>query len=171
MAQALRDNKTVEMLVLEGSFSSRGVKTDLRIELPVQCLTGRQPQEVVDLSKSGELGRVSCDLIGSLVCENTTIQTLEMSETKAGRIIIAENDGSFLFEALFSAELSSPSLQTLHLNGVGLGDMGTKRVFEALVAMPYPNLKCLRLDSNEITGGTSAGQAMMAYLNDHANCS
>ena len=38
LAQALRANKTVDTLVLEGSFSSRGVKTELRIELPVQVV-------------------------------------------------------------------------------------------------------------------------------------
>eukprot|EP00966_Prymnesium_polylepis_P169920 3928273-Prymnesium_polylepis.1 len=170
LAQALRANKKVETLNLEGSFSSRGVKTDLRIVLPVQDLTGHHPQAVVDLSESGELGRISSDLIGALVCENTDITCLDLSETQAGRIIIAENDGAFIFDSLFTGDMKSPSLQTIHLSSIGLGDIGVKRVFEALVATTYPNLSCLRLDSNEITGGTSAGQAMTNFLQDMQKC-
>ena len=124
------------------------------------------------MADAPELGRISSDLIGALLCENTTVTTLSLSETQAGRIIIAENDGSFLLDALFSVDLpSSPSLHTLNLSGVGLGDIGTKRVFESLVATPYPNLAHLRLDSNEITGATSTGTVMTTFLQDPEKCS
>ena len=84
LALALRTNRMVATLVLEGSFSSRGVKTELRMELPVQALVGHQPLQGVDLSSSGEIGRISCDLIGALVCENSSIETLDLSRTQVG---------------------------------------------------------------------------------------
>ena len=79
--------------------------------------------------------------------------------------MVAENDGAFLFDSLFAVDQpNSPSLRTLNLSGIKLGDMGTKRVFEALVATPYPNLEHFRLDSNEITGTGPSGSAMASFL-------
>ena len=38
------------------------------------------------------------------------------------------------------------------------------------MATPYPNLECLRLDRNEITGQGAAGAGMTAFLQDQEKC-
>ena len=162
LSQALCGNTTITSLTLEGSYSSHGNKTELRIELPVQALVGSDVQPMVDLSEAGELGRLSCDLIGQLCADNASLTTLNLSDTAVGRIVVAEGDGEFIFRSLFPATGHS-SLHTLYLNNVGLGDAGGKRIFEALGTGLYSRVIALTLDSNELTGVTS-GPAMTAYL-------
>ena len=102
-------------------MSSHGTKTQLRVLLPIQELTGTTGTSEVSLTDAGELSRVSLDLIGCLIDANTSIGSLDISRTSLGRVVMAEGSAEFIFKSLVPSG-GGTSLHTLFMNDVALGE-------------------------------------------------
>ena len=141
LARALRGNQSLQRLVLQ--FESDGKKSAIDVTLHVQELTGVHPVPKLDLTDgaSGEINHVACTLVGLLMAENTSTDTLKINPGPGA-------EGGKVIDALDAAKGSA--LRALDLCGVGLGDRGGPSVFASLAGGKCANLTSLKLARNEL---------------------
>ena len=166
LAEALRWNFVLKELKLE--HPTKG--TDMTIAtLPVQQLNGTKKMSHIDLWNCGEkkeggtidkgpLARFACAIVGAILAENQTIQSLRINPGPA-------SDGGGILEHLQRANKSS--LRMLDVAGIGLGDRGGSKLFESLQGGLCTNIHDLRLSGNSLADHAIGPLMVEVLRNDY----
>ena len=170
LALALQGNQTLLKLELHNTTRTGGVSI---INLPVPQLNGMAASAVdvkhVDLSSTvvdGHLGRVACEIIGSLVAVNTSVRSLDLSNTGVGVAIGSEGDHHFLWRSLCASKVAP--LCELNLSNVGLDDKGGQKLLSSLQkglqirGSGYDKIVSLSLAQNNL--GSATGSMLKEVL-------
>jgi len=143
IGSALRANSTLERLVLSGDCT-----------LPVQTLSGRQPQASVSMSRR-MLGALAGCILSELVAFNASLTTLDLSHNKLGQ----RDDAAVLAiaNAVRSQRAKAAKLTSLILRSNYIGGRGVQALADALAH--NQTLRLLDLSSNEIEVADALGLA------------
>jgi len=134
IGSALRANRKLERLVLSHECT-----------LPVQALSGRQPQPSVSMSRR-MIGALAGCILSELVAYNTSLTTLDLSHNKLGQ----RDDAAVIAiaNAVHTQVATSAKLTTLILRSNYIGGRGVRALADALTHNQM--LRLLDLSSNEI---------------------
>ena len=185
LAMALRGNSTLNMLDIV-HVSRTGGQSLIRLPVPELNGSGKY-QTTVDMSLTcleGSLGRVACEIMGTLVATNTTLQCLDLSNTGVGVAIGSEGEGGhILFRPL--CESKTCPLNELVLNNIQLNDKAGAKLLSSLSqglgtkASGYEKITSLCLANNELGAQTGhllkevlwgeRAPCVLKYLDLHSN--
>ena len=178
LALALRGNSTLAQLDIIHQSRMGGQSL---VRLPVPELNGSKVQAAttegatsdptrVDLSATcleGQLGRVACAMIGTLIASNTQLQRIDISNTGLGVAIGAEGEGGHILLRPMCESKQCP-LQAINLSNVQLNDKAGAKLMTALSVglgkgdAGYEKIVSLNLSKNELGKGfTSALKQML----------
>ena len=178
LALALRGNSTLAQLDII-HVSRLGGQTIVR--LPVPELNGssktlKDPRSV-DMSATcieGHIGRVACEMIGTLIAANTTLETLNLSNTGLGQAIGNEGEGGHILLRPLCDSKECP-LRELNLSNIQLNDKAGAKFLSSLSQglgkkMPgYEKITSLSLASNEL-GKTTGSMLKELLWGERAPC-
>ena len=179
LALALRGNSTLARLDII-HISRLGGQTIVR--LPVPELNGSESVEGkdkkrVDMSATcleGGLGRVACEMIGTLIAANTTLECLDLSNTGLGVAIGTEGEGGhILLKPLCDSKICP--LNELNLSNIQLNDKAGAKLLSSLSSglgkkmNGYDKITSLHLAQNDL--GKQTGAMLKEVLwGDRAPC-
>ena len=151
LAQALRSNRTIKTLTLHHTHKTHASE----VSLPVQQLNGSSGDTSIAIT--GELGRVTCAVVGHMIAHNTSLEELKLCGTQLGI------EGGNIFDHLTPSFLNPKSrLTALDLSDIQLGDRGGTKLFAALLAGTKSTITKLMLGSNGLRDET--GRTMNEVL-------
>ena len=138
LALALRGNSTLNQLDIEHTTRTGGTSV---IRLPVPELNGSSSteQRAVDLSATcieGSIGRVACEIMGTLVATNTMLKRLDLSNTGLGMAIGSEGEGGHILLRPL-CESKSCQLNELILSNIQLSDKAGAKATTAETRTPF----------------------------------
>ena len=168
LALALRGNSTLNQLDIVHVSRVGGQSV---IRLPVPALNGSSGKAThVDLSQTcleGSIGRVACEIMGTLVATNTTLHRLDLSNTGLGLAIGAEGEGGhILLRPLCEAKICP--INELILNNIQLNDKAGAKLLSSLSQglanknSGYEKITSLCLANNEL--GSTTGHLLKEVL-------
>ena len=115
----------------------------------------------VDLSDScieGFIGRVACAMIGTLIASNTSLRTLDLSNTGVGQAIASEGEGGHILLRPMCESDVCP-LSEIILTNIQLNDKAGQKLMSALTTglgkgdCGYEKITALNLSQNELGKG------------------
>ena len=178
LALALRGNNTLDQLDLIHTTRMHGQSM---VRLPVPDLNGsrkhasREVQKRVDMSKTcleGNLGRVACAMIGTLIASNTALECLDLSNTGLGIAIAVEAEGGHILLRPLCESQVCP-LSELNLSNIQLNDKAGSKLLTALSSGQgeggYEKITSLSLASNDL-GKLSAAALKQLLWGERAPC-
>jgi len=119
---------------------------------------------VVDLSQTcieGQLGRVACEMIGTLIAANTMLECLNLSNTGLGNAIGAEGEGGHILLKPLCESAVCP-LREINLTNIQLNDKAGAKLLSSFSSglskktMGYEKITSLLLANNDLGKQTGA---------------
>ena len=179
LALALANNRTLKQLELVSTSRTLGGQSV--VQLPVPDLNGTQSGGSltrIDLSHScteGQIGRVTCAMIGTLLATNTVVECLDLSGTGVGLAIAIEGEGGhILFRPI--CESSECPIHEIILNDVQLNDKGGGKLMNALYnglvqgGQGYDKITSIGVASNDCQKAFTSALKQLMWSEGGAPC-
>ena len=169
LALALRGNSTLNKLDLI-HVSRVGGQSVIRLPVPELNGASGDGEHRVDMSPAcleGTLGRVACEMIGTLIAANTKLQCLDLSNTGLGVAIGQEGEGGHILLRPLCESKACP-LSELNLSNIQLNDKAGAKLLSSLSVglgkknNGYDKITSLSLAGNEL--GDSTGHMLKEVL-------
>ena len=183
LALALRGNNTLDQLDIIHASRMGGQSI---VRLPVPELNGSRAQSndqgsgerrLVDMSQTcieGNIGRVACAMIGTLIAANTSLECIDLSNTGLGLAIGSEGEGGHILLRPMCEARQCP-LNEINLSNIQLNDKAGAKLLSALSVglskegSGYEKITSLNLASNDL-GKQSAAALKQLLWGERAPC-